>query len=104
MIESIQSYMPLVGRDALETAFMKSVEPLQVLVGILEGDLFDAGISKLATIRSWLQAVSFDLFLLIWDIHLEHSFQKPHTIPKGQPMAALLTDSKATEEVDPLYF
>ena len=89
IINDINTYLPFIGREEVEKTFIKSVVPLQSLIRILEGDLFDAGVSKLGTLRSWLQAVSFDLFLLIRDVHLEHSHQKPHTIPTGQPTAIL---------------
>jgi hypothetical protein len=98
IVADIQSYVPLMGREKVQDTFLDSVGPLRRLVAILECDLFDCGVSKLVTIRSWLREISFDLFVLAQDIHLEHTQQKPYICPKGAPTALL------PSEKDPLYF
>ncbi len=104
MVLDIQSYVPLVGVEKIQETLLESVGPLRRLVPILEGDLFDCGASKLLTIRSWLRKMSYDLFLLAQDIHLEHTQKKPYICPKGAPTSLLPKVPKDGGERDSLYF
>ncbi len=94
MVRDIHGYLPFVGKEMLQETFIKSVTPIRRAVGILESDLFDAGCMKLGAIRAWLQSMSFDLFVVALDIHLEHTGKKEACVPKGSPMAALQEKNK----------
>lgn len=100
MVSDIHGYLPIIGREMLEETFISSVTPIRRAIGILEGDLFDAGFTSLAAIRLWLRNTSFDLFVVALDIHLEHTGKKDALVPKGGPLAAL----QEKKEEDPLYF
>lgn len=100
MVRDIHGYLPILGRETLQESFIKSVTPIRRVIGILEGDLFDAGFTSLVAIRLWLKNISFDMFMVALDIHLEHSGAKPAVVPIGQPLVAL--QKKKGE--DALYF